>query len=137
MEKILRSRLSDYILTAEVGCHCSVCHLAGPFFPDPGVVSLFDRWRAVVGHALPITSFERCVAHNAAIGGAPNSVHLFAAAIDFYDPISEITSEYLDRLDQFVGPGGLGIYNIEGHYHIDVGHLLGLPVGRRWRGILR
>ena len=105
--------------------------------PDPGVVSLFDRWRALVGHALPITCFERCITHNAAIGGAPDSVHLLAAAIDFHDPISEITPEYLDRLDQFVGPGGLGLYNVEGRFHIDVGHLLGLSPGRRWRGILK
>ena len=137
MEKIIRLRVSSFVLTSEVGCKCPVCRLAGPFMPDPGVVSLFDRWRALVGHALPITSFVRCAAHNEKIGGAHDSLHLVAAAIDFHDPTSEITPDYLDRLDQFVGPGGLGIYNIEGHFHIDVGHLLGLPAGRRWRGVLK
>jgi len=137
MDKLLRSRLSEYIWTSEVGCKCPACRLTGPFMPDPGVVSLFDRWRALVGHALPITCFERCITRNAVVGGAPDSVHLLAAAIDFYDPTSEITPDYLNSLDQFVGPGGLGVYNVEGHFHIDVGHLLGLPRGRRWNGILK
>ena len=100
-------------------------------------MSLFDRWRMFVGHPLLIISFYRCVDHNMKVGGKVDSLHLSAAAIDFHDPTSEITETYLKHLDKIIGAGGLGLYDKEGHFHIDCGHLRGLTPGRRWSGVLR
>lgn len=135
VENFTRTRVSDFILLSEVPCHCGCCKDNQTLYlPDPGIVAIFDRWRFLVGHALPITSFYRCKVHNAKIGGAVDSLHLWAAAIDFFDPKSEITPTYLDRLNKVVGPGGLGIYELDGHFHIDCGHLSGSKPWRRWRG---
>jgi len=136
MPKFHRFMISDFILLSEVPCPCKVCVNNNPSFSvDPGIVSLFDRWRMVVGHALPITSFWRCKSHNTLVGGKVGSLHLVGAAIDFYDPSSDITPAYLDRLSKIIGDGGLGIIKPEGYFHIDCGHLLGLPKYRRWEGV--
>jgi uncharacterized protein YcbK (DUF882 family) len=131
----LRDRISDFILYREVRCPCGCMDRISDFWMvDPGVVAIFHAWRLLLGHPLKITSFVRCRVHNAKIGGAPDSLHLCGAAIDFVDEKSEITSAYLDRLNKVVGAGGLGIYPDDGHFHVDCGHLLGLKPYRRWRG---
>jgi uncharacterized protein YcbK (DUF882 family) len=46
------------------------------------LVALLERIRAHHGRAVRIVSGYRCPVHNAAIGGAANSMHMYGAAAD-------------------------------------------------------
>jgi uncharacterized protein YcbK (DUF882 family) len=138
MGDFVRLQISPHVSVKEFRCPCGSCSSDfATLVVDPGVVALFEIIRLALGRPLPIFSGYRCPLHNLTLGGAKDSCHLTGSAIDFYDDKSEITQDYLSNLSKLVGPGGLGIYNKEGHFHIDCGHLLGLTPYRRWRGVLK
>ena len=79
--------------------------------------ALRDLRVAIGGKPITITSGCRCESHNKAVGGAPNSQHLYARAADIYS--SETTpSDILEKLEElFPNKYGIGIYS--GWVHID------------------
>lgn len=49
---------------------------------DAGFLSLLDECRHIAGVSFKITSSFRTKAKNKAVGGSPNSMHLFGRAVD-------------------------------------------------------
>lgn len=94
------------------------------------LASALQLVRDRVGAPLKINSGYRTPAHNRAVGGSPNSQHLFARAADVHPP-GGVTPEQLH--DHFllaidlgeIPDGGLGLYTWGVHY--DHGR-----AGRRW-----
>ncbi|MEM8921607.1 MAG: D-Ala-D-Ala carboxypeptidase family metallohydrolase, partial [Pseudomonadota bacterium] len=64
---------------AELACRCSrFC--GGEYWHDPDFLDALERLRALVGKPLVINSGHRCAQWNAAVGGAPLSMHKSIAA---------------------------------------------------------
>jgi zinc D-Ala-D-Ala carboxypeptidase len=71
------ARSSQHFNASEFACpHC------GATFVRPALLARLERLRAKVGRPLRIVSGYRCPPHNAAIGGASDSQHVYAAAAD-------------------------------------------------------
>jgi len=71
-----------------------------------------------------VTSGCRCQAHNARVGGAPDSQHLYARAADVVCETGE-PEEWAKFLTD-IGAPGVGVY--ETHVHVDT------RSGAPWRG---
>lgn len=71
-----------YFKDDEFKCRCG-CGMD----TEPELKSLMDLARGKAGVPFVITSGARCIAHNIAVGGKPNSAHTrgLAADIKFYD----------------------------------------------------
>jgi zinc D-Ala-D-Ala carboxypeptidase len=79
----------------------------------PRLAESLERLRATVGKPIPIVSGYRCPVHNHAVGGAPDSQHMYGSAADI--PRGICTSSQATRAG-FTGIGtkdGLPI-------HVDV-----------------
>lgn len=63
-----------------IRCPCGKC--AGTL-PTEKLMRLADKVRALAGVPMIPTSTVRCAQHNAAVGGVPNSRHLYGQAMDF------------------------------------------------------
>lgn len=73
---MLASEASANFTLKELSCsHCG----AGP---QPQLIIELQRLRDAFGSPMLITSATRCKEHNAAVGGAPNSMHLQGLAVD-------------------------------------------------------
>jgi len=70
---------SRHFTDKELSCHCG----CGYKITDPGLLDKIDRMRDIVGVPLIINSPARCPEYNRLIGGASNSAHVRAEAIDF------------------------------------------------------
>jgi uncharacterized protein YcbK (DUF882 family) len=69
--------VSAHFTRAEFACpHC------GESFVRPSLVALLERIRAHYNRPLRIVSGYRCPVHNHAVGGAPDSQHVYGAAAD-------------------------------------------------------
>lgn len=64
----------------ELSCRCAGRFCAGEYWHDPGFLDALEALRAAAGRALVITSGHRCALWNAAVGGAPASMHKTLAA---------------------------------------------------------
>ena len=70
--------LSAHFSRSEFKCrHCG--HLHGP---SPALVVVLERIRAYRGTPIRVVSGYRCPTHNANVGGAKNSRHLYGDAAD-------------------------------------------------------
>ena len=67
---------------AEFCCACGACPESTHPPMDQDLVDRLDDIRHVLGTRIRVTSGYRCPAHNAAIGGDPNSAHLTGQAVD-------------------------------------------------------
>jgi len=87
-----------------------------------------ERYRVQLGRPLKVTSGYRPPDINAAVGGAPGSLHLYGKAMDIYCP--EIGENVLYNLFDASWNGGLGLYDRggSGWVHVDIGP------NRRWVG---
>lgn len=117
----------NYFAPEELVCKCG-CGL-NRF--DPAMLTILNTARELAGHPLVLTSACRCVAHNAAVGGARRSAHLVGPdnlchAADI-KCISDITRGHL--LEIFAH---LGIRRFEAspwHLHVDNStHYLPSPI---------
>ena len=66
----------------ELACRCAGRFCAGEYFHDPEFLDALEGLRADLDRPLQITSGRRCRLHNAAVGGAPLSMHARAIAAD-------------------------------------------------------
>lgn len=91
----------------------------GELMVDEGAMDKLQALRNKLGRPLLVTSAYRSKAHNAAVGGAQNSLHLAGRAFDIrmdnHDP-----GEF-ETAARAVGFTGFGYYPKQGFMHIDTG----------------
>lgn len=63
------------------------------------LLSALNQFRSVYGKPMIVTSGYRTPEHNASVGGAPNSAHIFCMAADFSDPDRKLAEFCLANLD--------------------------------------
>jgi uncharacterized protein YcbK (DUF882 family) len=69
--------VTQHFAPAEFACpHC------GAVFVRPRLLEALEKLRAMRGRPIRVVSGYRCPQHNAAVGGARNSQHVYAAAAD-------------------------------------------------------
>lgn len=68
-----------YFKLEEFKCKCGKCD-GGTM--DPGTLARLDEARDLANTPFVVTSGYRCVAHNKAVGGKPNSAHTRGLAVD-------------------------------------------------------
>ena len=76
---------------------------------DEMLVQKLQTIRTVYDTPLKITSGYRCVKHNAAVGGAKSSKHLYGIAADVKDPTGKLNPVALAILASNTF-GGVGVY---------------------------
>ena len=112
---------SDYELMChgkEQGdCHC------GPEtaqYVSPLLLEKLEELRTMIGGPIELSCAYRCAAHNAAVGGVPDSQHRLGTAADIRTPDYEFcnTPEQLAWYCEQVGFDGIGIY--DWGCHVDV-----------------
>lgn len=87
-----QSDLSAHFSASEFRCHCG-----GKFAGCANVLVLrqllasLETYRTHYGHPVSIVSGYRCPKHNAAVGGATHSQHLYGAAADLNQVLSHST----------------------------------------------
>lgn len=119
-----RIALSRNLYRDEFACKCG----CGFDTADFELVKRLQKLVNTVGreleepHSIILTSGCRCVAHNALVGGASDSQHLYGRAADFYlvgresktVVPSEVSFRFLDKLypDRY----GMGLYSTWVHF---------------------
>lgn len=117
-------RLSENFREEEFLCRC--CG-AGHGRMHPQLIIGLQLLRDRVKAPLTVTSGFRCVEHNRAVGGVPNSYHTQGLAADVYtDGLTPYELAGQAALIPQFREGGIGIYRKAGFVHLDVGHK------RRW-----
>lgn len=106
-------RLSEHFQAREFACSC--CGMA---LVHPELVRKLQGLRSAIGAPVYVTSGYRCAGHNAAVGGAQNSYHLFGMAADIW--VEGIRPLQLAELAERIGFDGIGIYPGQGFLHVDV-----------------
>lgn len=107
--------MSPHFKRSEFKCKCGMCdHEA----VDHELIIVLEDLRMWFDEPVKITSGNRCSFHNAAVGGSPNSKHLYSLAADIQ--VSNTSSkEVYDYLDQkYPHKYGIGFYR--SWVHIDV-----------------
>ncbi len=89
------------------------CPHCGADFCRPRLQELLEKLRSHAGRPIRIVSGYRCPIHNTAVGGAPNSQHVYAAAADI--PAGIATPSEAAHVG-FTGIGAKGPWAI----HVDV-----------------
>lgn len=97
---------------AEISCkHC------GEMYLDTASMDALERLRASWGQAIILNSAHRCVTHNKAVDGTPNSQHL-KIAFDCRCPKDQQAA--FANAARGAGFGGIGYYPNRGFVHIDI-----------------
>ena len=93
----------------EFACKCGKCG-GYPVEPKEAFVRKLDAFRERVGEPVYINSGIRCAAHNAAVGGADDSRHMYGDATDIR--CNNKTPEQLYEIaDEIFCDGGVGLYD--------------------------
>ncbi|NLJ34249.1 MAG: DUF882 domain-containing protein [Firmicutes bacterium] len=103
--------LSDNFRLREFQCAC-----CGQVKLHPYLVQRLQALRERLGRPVLINSGYRCKKHNAAVGGAPQSLHLEGMAADIR--VAGIAASKLGHLSEALGFTGIGIY--PGFVHVDI-----------------
>lgn len=116
----------------EVKCRCCGT-IGGPAVEANAkrLAFMLEQARAIYGHPMPVSSWYRCPAHNAAVGGVPNSYHLEGLAADIRVPSSE-RRFLLVRAAIQAGFTRIGVY--ENFVHLDLGPG---PAPAMWPGVAK
>lgn len=114
MSALADRKLSAHFTQREFDCGCG-CQIGSV---DPRLVEGLELLRAVLGSKpLRITSGIRCVPHNKAVGGAPNSQHIFGRAADIV--VEGVEPKLVFTTAEELGVfGGLGLSHT--FVHVDV-----------------
>jgi uncharacterized protein YcbK (DUF882 family) len=107
-------KLSTHFKRSEFACKCG----CGYSTPDIMLINILEDVRVYFGQPLTVNSSLRCSAHNASVGGAKNSAHMFGIAADIVvkNIPPAVVHKYLDQ--KYSDMYGLGKYN--SFTHIDV-----------------
>ncbi len=84
-------KLSKHFTSNEFQCKCGICEIQ---YLEDSLLDKIELVREKYGKPIIITSGYRCLAHNKAIGGAINSSHVSALALDIQPELL-----ILDELD--------------------------------------
>lgn len=116
-----------YFRREEFACKCGKCG-GFPVDVDRNLVELLDKVRGHYGKPTRVNSGIRCKTHNAKVGGASNSQHLYGTAADIAT-ISGTTPAKMAAYVETLMPhsGGIGIY--PWGIHVDT-----RSVKARWNG---
>ena len=98
----------------ELACRCGGRFCDGEYYHDTEFLSALEALRKSAGRALIINSGHRCAQWNAAVGGAPRSMHK-SIAVD----ISLIAQDRHALLAQARGLGFNGIGMARSFLHLD------------------
>lgn len=117
-----------YFATSEFCCqHCGALPEGGM---NPVLLEKLDQLRELAGRPIIVTSGYRCPAHNAEVGGVPDSQHVQGNAADIY--CDGLTVDELADLAVQVGMDGIGRYYDQGFVHCDVRSNGTEPNGYQW-----
>lgn len=110
----------------EFKCKCGKCG-GFPVEPSWDLLAILEKIRDHFGAPVSITSGVRCATHNANVGGASKSQHLYGTAADI--KVSGATPAEVASYAETLLPntGGIGIYKT--FTHVDV-----RSVKSRWNG---
>lgn len=116
-------KLSEHFDESEFACRdkCGKVHV------DPSLIYLLEKAREILGRPIVIHSGFRCPAHNAAVGGTPQSAHLTGEAADI---VCAFSSDRYDLLRTFLTLGVTRLGVGAGFVHVDVS--LTLPQRCLW-----
>lgn len=121
LEKDGDKKLSENFRVREFRCKDG----SNTIFVDSDLVELLQKIRDHFNRPVTITSAYRTVSHNKAVGGSPNSQHLYGMAADIQvaDTPPEFVAQYAESLLE--GRGGIGLYpkkkgRAKGWVHVDV-----------------
>lgn len=98
----------------ELACRCGGRFCGGEYWQDPEFLGALEALRNAAGRALVINSAHRCAQWNAAVGGAPRSMHKSIAA-----DISLIAQDRFALRDAARGLGFNGIGMARTFLHLD------------------
>jgi len=73
------NEINKFFSDAEIACQCGKCDFKQS---DPVTLQMAYSARLLANIPFRITSWCRCPAHNAAVGGTPNSAHTRRKALD-------------------------------------------------------
>ena len=129
------AKLSDHYDSSEFVCHC--CGRLPSRGMNPVLITKLEALRHALGDTpIIINSGFRCIAHNMAVGGLPDSQHLLGNAADIsvqslFDDFSldDVVSKAL-----IIGFDGIGRYVSSGFVHLDVRSNGAEPGVYRWDG---
>lgn len=109
-----------YFTRDEFICHCEGKYCDGyPHEMNKTLIAVADRVREHFGAAAIVSSGVRCEAHNANVGGVPNSRHLYGKAMDFRI-VGKTAGQVLAYVQQ--QPEISYAYAIDSNYvHMDIG----------------
>lgn len=107
-------RLNKWFSSYEFTCKCG----CGTYIHNEELIEMLNDVREYFGKPVRITSGTRCPAHNAAVGGVPDSQHTLGTAADIQ--VSGISPEetYAYLTDKYPGKFGFGLYST--FVHCDV-----------------
>lgn len=111
---LLEEYISQHFKRSEFACKCG----CGFDAVDAELAYVLEYVRFYLQNPIIITSGNRCVKHNNAVGGSPKSQHLKGKAADF-----KVIGIHADKvadfmLTKFKGRYGIGRY--DGRCHLDV-----------------
>ena len=116
---------SEHFSAEELMCHgASQGHCGcGPETANnvsPLLLEKLEALRAMIGGPIEISCAYRCPAHNAEVGGVPNSQHVDGTAADVQTPNYDNcnTPEQLKWYCEQIGFDGIGLY--DWGCHVDV-----------------
>lgn len=87
---------------------------------DRRLIEKLQQLRDYLGVPIMVHSGYRSPEHNAAVGGAKNSQHMYGTAADISAPGVSLAA-LLAAAELFFGDGGIGTYEDGGFLHLDVG----------------
>lgn len=115
-------KISRHFTREEIACNCR----CGFDTMDIITLEIADDARDFVGEPITPSSGCRCVSHNASVGGADNSQHVQARAMDL--PVSNPKALYDYLCKKYPGKYGFGLYKT--FVHVDSR----TNGGARWHG---
>ncbi|SDO29344.1 Peptidase M15 [Halomonas shengliensis] len=118
------TQVSRHFKRAEFACHCGKC---GFDTIDAQTLEILEAVRQHFGMPVIVTSAARCRSHNAAVGGAARSQHIYGRAADI-----KVAGTPPDAVHDWIAEtfpsASLGLYRT--FVHVDT--RTGGPA--RWRG---
>ena len=107
--------MDKYFVQSEFNCRCGCGHTSKALLIDT-----LDIIRAELGCPIYITSGARCPAHNAAVGGVPDSYHICGLAADCVPDDGDL-NRLANIMRQFSPTANILIYYRSGFVHFDLG----------------
>ena len=107
---------SKYFSDEELACKC--CGQLPEGGMDQRLMDVLDAMREEIGAPLTLSSAYRCPAHNAEVGGVPNSQHVQGCAADVLLP-DGLTVDELAEIAEQCGADGIGKYYDSEFVHVD------------------